>query len=377
MSDELANRLDRMMQYLEADSGNRVLAREVARMAYASQQFERLDELVSLTRHADALDVHVLHTLGLSQLERGLFDEAKETLAHAVRMDSDPAIVYNLAHARALTRDYTGAVDLLDDALCTQLEQAVSLRLTCLHHLARIPEMLSVAERHATPVSAMGVLASALFDLGDETGAVALAIEASETPEGASVLGLVALNEGRTVDAMRHFEHAVAIKPNGARALLGLGLAHFSKQQFQRATVHLDAAAQLFRSHAGSWLAAGWAQLFSGDKDSARTRFQTALEVDRGFAEALGALAVVDALELRSAQAETLAQKALRLDADCHSALLARSLIARAQGDVSAAQRLFAELVSRPLAEGVPSIETLLRPTSEPSTARRSHLQPV
>ena len=374
MSVELESRLARMMEHLAADPGNRPLARDIANTAYEGGHFECLDALIALTQGCGEMDVQLLHTLGLSQLRRGQLHEALATLAKAASLEDHPVITYNLAHAYALNRDYVGALQFLDDALCGRLEQAVSLRLTCLHHLQRIPEMLSVAERHPTPVSAMGVLAAARFDQGDEAGAVALAKQASETAEGATVLGLVALSERRTEEAMGHFGHALTTKPNSARALLGLGLAHFSQQQFDLATTHLDSAAHLFRSHAGSWLAAGWAQLLAGDKDCARARFQTALEVDRGFAEALGALAVVDAVEQRAAQAETLAQKALRLDPLCHSALLPRTLIADGLGDLAEAQRMFAEFVSRPLADDVPSIAELLRPASP---ARRSYLRPV
>jgi tetratricopeptide (TPR) repeat protein len=378
----LTAKLDRMMDYLAADPGNRALMRDIVDIAYANGQFQYLDAVVAQARLSNVEDAQVVHALGLSQLARGQLESALTTLSRAAQIEAHPTIAYNLAHARACHGDYEGALALLDDALCVQLEQAVTLRLTCLHHLHRPHEMMDVADRLHAPPSALGALAAALFDLGDEPGALAMARQAPDSAEGATVLGLLALSERNNEEAAGCFTRALAAKPSSARAQLGLGLVHFAQQDFDPATAYLDAAAQSFASHAGSWLAAGWAHLLAGSPEQARARFESASQVDRGFAEALGALAVLEALQEKLADAQRYALKAERLDPQCHSALLARSLIAAGGGKQAAAQQLLQELVSRPLASDVPSISALINqngplPATDGAGLRRKRLRAV
>ena len=56
-------------------------------------------------------------------------------------------------------------------------------------------------------------------------------------------------------------------------------------------------AAELFVSHIGSWVAAGWAHVIAGDRAAGRARFERALALDDRFAETQGALAVLDVVE--------------------------------------------------------------------------------
>jgi hypothetical protein len=66
--------------------------------------------------------------------------------------------------------------------------------------------------------------------------------------------------------------------------------------------------------------------------------------MDRNFAESHGALAVVDALQARPADARRGIARALRLDRGCVSAVLAQKLLGRASGQ--AGQSLHDELVA-------------------------------
>ena len=79
--------------------------------------------------------------------------------------------------------------------------------------------------------------------------------------------------------------------------------------------------------HAGSWHGLAWTQLLLGDLVEAERLLDHALEVDRGFAETHGALAVVYARTGR----RTMAQEALRrsrgLDPDGFAAQYAQALL--------------------------------------------------
>ena len=82
--------------------------------------------------------------------------------------------------------------------------------------------------------------------------------------------------------------------------------------------------------HVGSRHAVGWCHVLQQDLPAARANFAQALAMDRNFAESHGALAVVDVLQARTAEARRGIARALRLDSGCLSAVLAQKLLARA-----------------------------------------------
>jgi Flp pilus assembly protein TadD len=98
--------------------------------------------------------------------------------------------------------------------------------------------------------------------------------------------------------------------------------------------------AAFYGEHLGSWIAAGWAYFTIGDLSRARQRFETALAIDGEFAEAQGALAVLDILAGRLDEARRGTRTALRLDRNGFAGRLARSLLLEAGGDTEAAERL-------------------------------------
>ena len=106
------------------------------------------------------------------------------------------------------------------------------------------------------------------------------------------------------------------------------------------APADLDRGAELFGTHLGSWIAAGWAHFVVGDRVTARARFEKALALDPTFAESHGGLAVIDVAEGRLEEAGERAKVAFRLDRDCYGAALARSLLATAEGNSARASAI-------------------------------------
>ena len=264
------------------------------------------------------------------------------------------------------------AIAELDDTVLEALPAAATLKLRSLHHLGRLDEALALGKHytqsaHCDP-ELHAALATALFDAEDLESARRHAEQAPDTPDGLTVRGLLALDGDSAETARALFERALALNANSGRAMLGVGLALLSEQQFTGAAPALDRAAQLLQTHAGSWISAGWAHLFNGDLAQARARFEEGGRIDRGFAEAPGGLAVVDLKEGKLEDAKRHAEIALRLDRACLSAALAQSLLASAAGDQATADAIREAALSQPLdPRGTTIAQALVRQASKRS----------
>jgi tetratricopeptide (TPR) repeat protein len=145
------------------------------------------------------------------------------------------------------------------------------------------------------------------------------------------------------------FERALEQNPGVPRAWIGLGLARMMTGDNAAAPADLDRGAEMFGTHLGSWIAAGWGYFVNGDIPTARARFETALALDDSFAETHGSLAVLDVLAGDVEEAKHKSEIALRLDRQCYSAALARSLLAASSGDQETARRIFERAASTPI----------------------------
>ncbi|MBN3816360.1 tetratricopeptide repeat protein [Paraburkholderia sp. Se-20369] len=245
------------------------------------------------------------------------------------------------------------ALDMLDDATLASVPHAIPLKLRVLHHLGRLDDAIALGQLHVSRPGASpelyGALATALFDAANLDEARRCAEPAADTVDGLTVRGLLALDGGSVDDARELFQRALARHPDSARAMLGMGLVELSERRFAAACELLDRAADRLKVHAGAWASAAWGHLLDGAPDAARTRFERAAELDRGFADAHGGLAVVCVREGRFDEAKRHAEIARRLDASCLSAALAESLLATQAGDARRADEIRHAALDRPL----------------------------
>ncbi|HSW18711.1 MAG TPA: tetratricopeptide repeat protein, partial [Ramlibacter sp.] len=98
-------------------------------------------------------------------------------------------------------------------------------------------------------------------------------------------------------------------------------------------------------SHIGTWHGLGWTQLLLQDLDGARASFETALELDRNFAENHGGLAVILALQKQAQAAREHIELAQRLDRANLSSRYAQALLSGEAQDTQAIQRLAQRLL--------------------------------
>ncbi len=347
-----STRLDRLLGYLEQDPANPQLVADAATCAFEAGSLDQCEALLARYQAAHALPPALVHLRGLLAMARGEFGKAVEWFEALGELAGQPAVRYNIAYAQAMSGRHEAAA-MLDQAVLGAIPEAATLKLRGLHALGRLDEArqfgLAHAERANADATLVGAVATLMFDRGELDAAQRLAARAPDTADGLVIAGLVALDDNDVPSATKLLQRALQHNPREARATLGLGLCLFAEARFEAAGGMLDDAAARLATHAGAWVAAGWAYLLDGKAGAARERFEHAVELDRGMAEAHGALAVAEFQEDRLQEARHHAQVALRLDPACLSGALAQSLLTGHHGDADGADAIRQAVLNRPL----------------------------
>ncbi|MEO7690097.1 MAG: tetratricopeptide repeat protein [Sphingomonas sp.] len=350
-----SGRLARLLSFLESDPENLTLLSDAAEAALDERKADIAGDL--LTRYAAIAPLPSRETnfAGIAALQVREFDKAAEAFGALFETGADDsAIRFNLAWARANLKDFASALEVLDDETARHLPQAAELRVQLMHQLGDFDGAGDVARAyvelypdHRGLMAAVSVLA---LDINDEALASRSAAIAGDHPDALTTLGTLALGDDHATDALDLFERALSANSNAPRAWIGLGLAKMMTGQADSAPADLDKGAEMFGDHLGSWIAAGWAYFVNNDIASARARFETALAIDDTFAETHGSLAVLDILAGNLDEARRKSDVALRLDRQCYSAALAKSLLAASAGDQQTARRIFELAANTPIA---------------------------
>ncbi|HEX8232615.1 MAG TPA: tetratricopeptide repeat protein [Caulobacteraceae bacterium] len=345
------SRSERLDAYLRHDPLNPRLREEAAEAAFDEGAFDRALEIIEDGEAADRLR----NLKAMVFLRQGRIAEAEALFTELLDASpADDALRFNLAWAKALQREYEGADEVLTETAAAETAVAATLKIQLLHHLGRLEEALArgadLAERFPTHEPLIAALATVALDAGETVLARAYGTRAGNS--GGATLGLLALNEGRTAEALGIFERSLAADARNARAQLGKGLALLAAGDARAAAPSLEASGELFRDHIGSWIALGWARYAAGDYAGARQGFERALGIDENFAESHGALAVIDIAEGDIESAKRRVKTAIRLDSKCFSAALAHSLLLQAKGQDAAAEKIRAAAFSTPVGPG-------------------------
>ena len=347
-------RSDRLLGYLEADPDNRALIGDIVEAALAEGRPDLARRMISRLDAAGDLDPRSAHLAGLEAMHRRDFAEAARRFGdlRGAGLD-DPALRFNHAWSLAMLGRHADALAEIDDAAARASAPAAMLEIQLRHQLGPLEDAAvrarALAAVHPHDQGLMAAISVLGIDLGDEGLAEEAAGKAGDHPDALATRGTLALDAGEGDAALALFARALHRRDHTPRAWIGSGLARLSMGDAASATRDLDRGAEMFGTHPGSWLAAGWAHVLARRFDAARERFERAREADPAFSEAHGALAVVDLAEGRVEDAERRAQVALRLDRECFSAALASVLLADAAGDGERARRLFDLAVHRPL----------------------------
>lgn len=336
----------RLIALLEQDPDNVRLIADAATAAFEEEQYDAVETLLSRHERIAALPFETLHLAGLAAMQRQDWEGAAARFAQLMEAEQDaPAIRFNRAWSLAMAGKFDAALGLLDQATAESLPQAAQLLVQLLHDRGDLGAAATQARHlfalHPGHRGLSAVVATLAIDIEDLELAQRAAEQAGDHPDGLTTLGTLALGEDDPANAALLFDAALAHAPASPRALVGRGLVRLLDDDKVRAAADLDKGAELFGTHLGSWIAAGWAHFIAGDRGAARQRFETALALDDSFAESHGSLAVVDILDGKLEKARQRCEVALRLDRQCFSAALAAMLLSAGAGDADTAQRIF------------------------------------
>lgn len=352
-SQESAGRAAFLERMLSQDPQNPRLLFDTAEAALGEGRIDLAAELIERIASLGPLSPPACNLAGLVAMRRMDWDQAVERFQQLISEGADaPAVRFNLAWSLAMQGVFEPALAQLDESVSAALPQAAQLEIQLLHQLgrfevaaARAPVLLSAHLDHVGLNAAVSTLA---IDLDDAELAMRAAAKAGDHPDALVTRGTLALLEESVTVAAPLFDAALVRQPQSPRALIGRGLVHLLGDRPQSAAMDLDRGAELFETHIGTWLAAGWAFVIAGDLAAARIRFERALALDDRFAEAQASVGVVDILEGRIEEARRRIEVAQRLERNSFAAAFGAMLLAAGSGDTGETRRIFERAIRQP-----------------------------
>lgn len=340
-----------LVQFLDQDPENLSLIADAANAAFDANQLEAVQKLVSRYRELSELPLPLVNLEGLIALRLGELGTAASAFDILLGAGvDDPAVRFNRAWVHALNEEHEAALILLDDVTVAVTERAAALKVQTLHHLGQIEEALAVGqvlvERFPGNDSLLGALSVAAMDADDMDLARRYADQAGGGSDALTTRGLIALNNSNPRESISLFDQALALHPKAPRAWIGKGLGLVAHGDTAAAVEALRKGAEIFGDHLGSWIALGWTQFMGRDLAGARGTFEHALSLDDNFAETHGGLAVLDFADGNLESSRRRADIALRLDRECFGGMLAKLLLAEAQGNAATAQRIWDKAIN-------------------------------
>ena len=316
---------------------------------------ERLERLLAFVEH-DSGNFGLMAYAGFAHLQAQRYEEAERLLSDALAGGREAAEVrYNLAFARFMQKRYADALEGLSSAVSLAFPLALLLRARCLHHLARAVEAIADCRAHlavaAGDAETHGLLALLLHEQGqNQTAKEHASVALKDNPQqlDAMLASASIHSQAREYEqAQPAFEALLRAHPGCGRGWLGLGLIKLSQMQTNAAKHDVELAAARMPEHNGTWHVLGWIHIMSGDLLAAEAAFQRALDIDRAFGETHGGLAVVAALQGRESEARQGIKRALKLDPQAMSARYAEIALLRRGGQHTQADALFTAFLSR------------------------------
>ncbi|KQM61730.1 MULTISPECIES: tetratricopeptide repeat protein [unclassified Sphingomonas] len=350
-------RFARLTSLLAHDPHNPHLLADTVEAAQAEGRWEAATSLLDRLAVVQPLAPAQIHAAGLAALQQRDWSAAEGWFARLIDDGiAPPPVRFNRAWALAMAGRGNEGLDLLDPETVADLPQAAQLRVQLLHDAGEMDAAMAQAreslERHGAHRGLNAAVATLATDMDDLSLARRCADAAGDHPDALVTLGTIALDQGDPTAAATQFADALARNPDAPRALVGSGLARIAAGgDADAAAVEIDRGATLFATHLGSWIAAGWTHFLRGDHTTARDRFDHVVELDDNFAEAHGALGVLDLLAGDAAAARRRIAVATRLDRDCFAAALGQVLLAQGEGNADRVQAILATALHAPIDE--------------------------
>jgi tetratricopeptide (TPR) repeat protein len=365
------DKLKKLESYLAVDPHNVALLVDVATLQYQQGQFDaarsRAEQILQL--NPQQATAHAL--TGLVAALSGEIDLAVTHLQQAIELgDGAPLLQYQLADVLIRSGHYSEAVvhAKLAAEQASQLPFAPALYIRALHYLGELDGAIAYGndvEASGQPAQCSaafyGALASVYLDADDLVNAKrAASLALQQDPhdvDGNTTLGMLALADGETDQALAALQGVVEQRPNNGRAWLGIGLAQFVGGAMDEAAASLQKAVHHLHHHLGTLNALAWVYILKKDAINAETTLLSALERDRTFAETHGTLAIVALMKGNLDSAVQAVKRANGLDRNNFAGNFANSLIQQVSGNPTQARAIMEKLLLSPVLPGETTLQ--------------------
>jgi tetratricopeptide (TPR) repeat protein len=349
--------IQRLLGYLADDPDNLAMRADIFQAALEGGAFDEAQRQVAWVLGRNPVSHAWRHRLAMLDIARGELDEAALLLQGLIdEGQDDPAIAYNRAHvdfARGALEQAVARLEPLVQAHGAALPQAAGLLVGCLHRLGRAGDAVEVFRRQVaanSPASAYGAAALAALDASEVALAMrwaerALVLDAQQH-EAVVTKGTLLVGQGDVAGAMVLLAGARERHPRDGRTWSAIGTAELMAGRLAAARQALLQATQFMPEHVGTWQALGWCHVFGRDLEAALNVFETALALDRNFAESHGSVATVLAMQGRRGEAEEALRRALKLDANSLAARYAQAVLSGEADDPVRFQQLVSEALA-------------------------------
>ncbi|MEJ8837145.1 tetratricopeptide repeat protein [Ramlibacter sp. AN1133] len=358
-----AERLQRLVAYLEQDPANATLLAEACDAAIACGRHEQAEAFICEAERLQLDAAQWMFRRARIAIARRELSRAADLLESVGSVAGDhPVLAHDLGYVHLLQDNAQACRDIVQPWLEASLGDAPEQRgalqllwLRAMHRLQELDEAMAWAKAQAAAGTlqpkAAGAASLIALDLEEfaearEWADAALAAE-PEQVEALVARGSVALAMGEPAKAGQLLQQALARNPEDGRTWSALGMASLQAQHLPQAQAQLEQAVRTMPAHVGTWHALGWARLLQGDRAGALEAFRAALEIDRNFAETHGALGLVLGLAGQGAESTFHLDVADRLDAANVTGRYARALLAGEVRDREALARLARRLLDR------------------------------
>jgi Flp pilus assembly protein TadD len=345
-----------LQKLLPADPRNPALLRDCSRLAVALREYEPAVQFASSALQVVPGDAEATFHLSSALMGLKRFEQAaRELAALRSRGLEEAGIDTNLALCHYALGNFAAAQPLLDGLIAsgTAAPDVLRLAVSNSHHLGDLATAIAVADAHPQAGMGDGVLAGvyalAYLDAGRPAEASHYATRAlaanPDSIDGLTVQATLGAANLESAAAERQFRRILDMVPQNGRAWIGLGILALLAQDLPGAIQHLERGVAAMPGHVGSWQVLGWAYLVAGNLDAAERVLRHALDMDRNFAEAHGAMASLFALRGWPAEARAEIALADRLDRGGLAARFADAVLL-GRGDPAAGQALIRETIA-------------------------------
>jgi cytochrome c-type biogenesis protein CcmH/NrfG len=388
---ELAQKVDRYRQYVEADPRNATLWIAYGDVLHRAGLIDRAESAYRSGLEIDPRNVIANGRLATLEISRQNFSGAEEMLRKLIDSgEQEPALRFNLALAQYYQRRFEEALAQFEAlTLDAQIgSEAAYYVISCLHNLLREEEAIVRGElllaRFPGP-RLRGYLALVHLDAQRATEAYELARQAlreqPDNTDAAAVLATHALEEQRIDEADRLLRLVSTREPTNVRALQGLGLGALHRGEHEIAISHLTRAIEADPQNLASYITLGWVHVTRHDYANGERVFRDGIVVDGNEAELHGGLATALVFQRMFDEAKREISVALRLAPACFGALFARSILLQLAGKQELATKLVAQILQRSMRPGAPTpLDSLLdywkrhpAPSGQRKGAHREH----